>query len=300
MGPTASGKTALAMELVKNFPFEIISVDSAMIYRGMNIGSAKPSAAELEIAPHHLIDIIDPIDSYNVASFCKDAHSWCEDILHRGKMPLLVGGTMMYFNALQFGLSQIPESNPDVRAHLLGQSQKEGIESLYKKLVAVDPKLSARIQPQDKQRIIRALEVFQLTGLPLSHFQSLDKKNAHPKYSYTNLVLMPKNRNWLHERIEIRFQHMITEGLIAEVEGLLAKWPLTLNHPSMRSVGYKQVMLYLANTISKDELVYKGIVATRQVAKRQMTWLREWPNSIKIAPESDKLYQEVENLIRIR
>ena len=297
MGPTASGKTALALDLVQNYPFEIISVDSAMIYKGMDIGSAKPTLLELQQAPHHLIDIIEPVDAYNVATFCQDAWSLCEDILSRNKIPLLVGGTMMYFNALQFGLSNIPPSDPNVRERLLEEAVIQGIEVLYEQLQQIDPVFAAKIQPQDKQRIVRGLEVFHLTHLPLSHFQH--KKASNNPFSYVNWILMPNSRAWLHERIAARFYKMIQEGLIEEVQALLKHWPLTPNHPSMKCVGYRQVIEYLAEKYSKEELISKGIAATRQVAKRQMTWLRHWPEAMYYAAEQEDLYQAVEKQLQM-
>ncbi|WED42460.1 tRNA (adenosine(37)-N6)-dimethylallyltransferase MiaA [Legionella cardiaca] len=278
MGPTASGKTALACELLRVFPFEIISVDSAMVYREMNIGTAKPEPEELKNAPHHLIDILDPIESYSAAQFCEDAVELIEAIYERGKIPLLVGGTMMYFNALQQGLSALPQADEAIRAELLKQAEHHGWSFLHRQLEEIDPLSAGRIHPNDTQRIQRALEVFQLTGKPLSFFWSEQKGAA--KYDFINIILFPEQRNWLHERIALRFEQMLLKDFVAEVAELLQKWQLPPTCPSMRSVGYRQVINYLAGDYDYETLRHKGIVATRQLAKRQLTWLRNWPEGI--------------------
>lgn len=277
MGPTASGKTALACELLDIFPFEIISVDSAMIYREMNIGTAKPSPEELKKAPHHLIDILDPIESYSAAQFCEDTIALIEAIYERGKIPLLVGGTMMYFNALQQGLSTLPQADEKIRADLLHQANQHGWFYLHQQLETIDPISATRIHPNDTQRIQRALEVYQLTGKPLSLFW-LEEKGA-TKYHFVNLILFPEQRSWLHERIAQRFEHMLLQDFVGEVAQLLQKWQLPPTCPSMRSVGYRQVINYLAGDYDYETLRHKGIVATRQLAKRQLTWLRSWDNA---------------------
>ncbi|KTC85157.1 tRNA (adenosine(37)-N6)-dimethylallyltransferase MiaA [Legionella brunensis] len=278
MGPTASGKTALACELLKIFPFEIISVDSAMIYREMNIGTAKPSLEELEEAPHHLIDILDPIESYSAAEFCEDAVELIEAIYERGKLPLLVGGTMMYFNALQQGLSTLPQADEVIRASLLREAERHGWSYLHQQLEQIDPLSAERIHPNDTQRIQRALEVYQLTGKPLSFFWSEQKGCA--KYHFVNIILFPGQRSWLHERIALRFEQMLMKDFVGEVAQLLQKWQLPPTCPSMRSVGYRQVINYLAGDYDYETLQHKGIVATRQLAKRQLTWLRNWPEGL--------------------
>ncbi|CEK11728.1 tRNA (adenosine(37)-N6)-dimethylallyltransferase MiaA [Legionella hackeliae] len=278
MGPTASGKTALACELTKTFPFEIISVDSAMIYREMNIGTAKPSAEELQLTPHYLIDILDPIESYSAAQFCEDVVELIEEIFQKGKFPLLVGGTMMYFNALQKGLSVLPQADEAIRMELLQQAERHGWSYLHQQLEKVDPLSAKRIHPNDTQRIQRALEVYQLTGKPLSFFWS-EQKGA-VKYHFVNLILFPEHREWLHERIALRFEHMLNNDLVGEVAQLLQKWQLPPTCPSMRSVGYRQVINYLAGDYDFETLKHKGIVATRQLAKRQLTWLRSWSDGI--------------------
>ncbi|CDZ77887.1 tRNA dimethylallyltransferase [Legionella massiliensis] len=295
MGPTASGKTALACELVKSFPFEIISVDSAMIYKEMNIGTAKPSPEELASAPHHLIDIIDPPDSYSAAQFCEDAVALCEAIYRRHKLPLLVGGTMMYFNALQQGLSPLPQADDTLRAVLTQQAELYGWDYMHQQLTQVDPQSAARIHPNDTQRIQRALEVYNLTGKPLSSFWSEQKENQN--YQFVNLVLQPEDRAWLHARIADRFEQMLNLGLVYEVAELLQKWHLAPTCPAMRCVGYRQVINYLAGDYNYETLRLKGVAATRQLAKRQLTWLRGWPGAINFSCESPTTKSEIVALI---
>lgn len=276
MGPTASGKTALACELVTRLPCEIISVDSAMIYRGMDIGTAKPDMSTLAQAPHHLIDILDPTDSYSAAQFCNDASQLCESIISQGKIPLLVGGTMMYFHALQQGLSTLPEADMQVREQLLQQAQVHGWDVMHARLAEIDPVSAARIHPHDTQRIQRALEVHALTGQSLS--ACLHEAAIPSAFKFVNIMLLPSDRAFLHERIGQRFEQMLTDGLIAEVAGLLKQWNLTPEHPALRCVGYRQVHEYLQGTYDYDTLRAKGCAATRQLAKRQLTWLRHWPD----------------------
>ncbi|MBI2786262.1 MAG: tRNA (adenosine(37)-N6)-dimethylallyltransferase MiaA [Legionella longbeachae] len=283
MGPTASGKTALAVELLRYYPFEIISVDSAMIYREMNIGTAKPTEQELQIAPHYLIDIKDPIESYSAAQFCTDTLSLCDSIIKRGKIPLLVGGTMMYFNALQKGLSVLPEANPVLRQQLENEAAIQGWEFLHQKLMQVDPKAATRIHAHDTQRIQRALEVYYLTGKTLSALLE-EQKQSHDLF-FANFILFPEQRSWLHERIAQRFDHMLTEGFIEEVKQLQEKWPLSMNLPAMRCVGYRQVLEYLHGDYDYTIMRDKGIAATRQLAKRQLTWLRHWDDALYYDPQ---------------
>ena len=296
MGPTASGKTALACELVQHFPVEIISVDSAMIYRGMNIGTAKPDAETLRRAPHQLIDIIDPLDSYSAANFCEDVARLSERIIEQGKIPLLVGGTMMYFRSLQQGLSLLPQADGPIRAELLQQAQEHGWAYMHQELARIDPITAARIHPNDTQRIQRALEVYQLTKKPLSEFLSSNKDA--PAYSFVNVSLIPDDRAWLHQRIALRFEQMLAEGFINEVDDLLQKWPLTLEHPSMRSVGYRQVLHYLQGEYDYNTLRENGIAATRQVAKRQLTWLRQWPKMQFFSAENPTSTREIMAIMR--
>jgi len=275
LGPTASGKTALAVELVSHFPFEIISVDSAMIYRGMDIGTAKPSQAELAVAPHHLIDILDPSQSFSAAQFCEETMRLCSVIFNRGKIPLLVGGTMMYFKALQQGLSTLPEADVNLRTQLIEQATLLGWAAMHEKLMHIDPQSANKIHPNDTQRIQRALEVFYLTGKPVSIFLSEQKRES--PYTYNNFLLFPNDRRWLHARIAARFEIMLQQGFINEVEVLLQKWQLPLTSPAMRCVGYRQAYDYLAGINDYTSFCNKSIAATRQLAKRQLTWLRHWP-----------------------
>lgn len=278
MGPTASGKTALACELVNQYPFELISVDSAMIYRGMDIGTAKPSIQELQLAPHHLIDIKDPIESYSAAQFCTDASALCDSIISKGKIPLLVGGTMMYFNALQKGLSALPEANELIRKQLEDEASQFGWPRLYQKLTLIDPETAARIHAHDAQRIQRALEVYYVTGTTLSTLLA-EQKNT-PEYYFVNFALFPEQRSWLHERIAQRFEEMLNRGLVDEVKHLQEQWDLHMNLPAMRCVGYRQVLEYLQGEYDYPTMCDKGIAATRQLAKRQLTWLRHWDDAL--------------------
>jgi tRNA dimethylallyltransferase len=291
MGPTASGKTALACDLVNYFPFEIISVDSAMIYRDMNIGTAKPSAEELRTAPHHLIDIIDPIETYSAAQFCTDVLSLAEMIKQKGKIPLLVGGTMMYFNALQKGLSTLPEANLQLRQQLEKDAAQHGWEALHQRLAQVDSQAAARIHTNDTQRIQRALEVYQLTGVSLSEF--LEQHKEESKHCFINFALFPEQRAWLHERIAERFDVMLGQGFIDEVQYLQQKWDLNASLPSMRCVGYRQALEYLQGDYDRGTLREKSIAATRQLAKRQLTWLRHWENVQYYDPQNTAFRDEI-------
>lgn len=291
MGPTASGKTGLACELVHHFPFEIISVDSAMIYRDMDIGTAKPSNQELLLAPHHLIDIKDPTESYSAAQFCTDASSLCESIIKKGKIPLLVGGTMMYFNALQKGLSVLPEADESIRQRLEAEAAEYGWGFLHQKLAEIDPETAKRVHAHDAQRIQRALEVYHLTGITLSEF--LAKQKSGVNYRFINFVLFPEQRSWLHERIAQRFDQMLDDGLIKEVQKLLNKWQLSMSLPSMRCVGYRQVLEYLQGDYDASTLREKGIAATRQLAKRQLTWLRHWDDALLYDPQNKTFNEEI-------
>lgn len=296
MGPTASGKTALACELVQRFPLEIISVDSALIYRDMTIGTAKPSSEELQQAPHHLIDILDPPESYSAAQFCQDAIKSIEAIYQRGHWPLLVGGTMMYFNALQQGLSSLPEADEPLRQRLLIEAEHRGWDHMHQQLALVDEEAAARIHPHDTQRIQRALEVFHLTGKPLSHFLAGEKQQSD--YEFINLILFPERRAWLHERIATRFHLMLEAGLINEVQELLNKWSLPKSCPAMRTVGYRQAIDYLDGVYDYPTMIEKGIAATRQLAKRQLTWLRRWPHASYFDPESNDLTDALASIIQ--
>ena len=297
MGPTASGKTALACELVERFPCEIISVDSALIYRGMNIGTAKPDAQTLARAPHHLVDILDPPESYSAAQFCEDTRRLCDAILAKGKIPLLAGGTMMYFRALQQGMSILPESDAGIRMMLAEEESANGLASMHARLMQCDPESAARIHANDTQRIYRALEVYALTGKSMSACLSGGTKPA--AYRFVNALLMPKDRAWLHARIALRFTEMLDAGLLDEVAGLLKQWPqLTREHPAMRCVGYRQAFEYLQGEYDEATLCEKGIAATRQLAKRQLTWLRHWPDVTCFEAENPAIVAEIRAVMR--
>ena len=298
MGPTASGKTQLAVELVQQFPCEIISVDSAMVYRGMDIGTAKPGLDILKIAPHRLIDIRDPADPYSAAQFRDDALCEIADITAQQKIPLLVGGTMLYFRALQMGLADMPSADIAIREKLFLEGTISGWPVLHERLVKVDPVAAARIHPHDSQRIQRALEVYELTGKNLTTWQ---QTQADPLAGFTihSLAVAPDDRSVLHERIARRFAHMLGEGFVAEVEKLFARGDLNLQTPAMRSVGYRQVWEYLQGDLTFDEMREKGIIATRQLAKRQLTWLRSWPNVTWFNSESERFISEVSQYLSL-
>lgn len=278
MGPTAAGKTDLALELARHLPCDLISVDSALVYRGMDIGTAKPDRQTLEVFPHRLIDIRDPLDSYSAADFRTDALQAMAEITARGRIPLLVGGTMLYFKALEEGLADMPAADPGVRAELEALAAEAGLQVLHEQLAAVDPQSAQRIHPNDPQRLIRALEVYRVSGLTMTQHRELQQSNATAGLPYTiaRLAIAPLQRQMLHERIALRFRHMLEQGFIAEVEGLHGRGDLHAGLPSMRSVGYRQVWEYLEGDLSRDELESRGIIATRQLAKRQFTWLRSW------------------------
>lgn len=283
MGPTASGKTAAALAIARAIPSEIISVDSALVYRGMDIGTAKPSADELAAVPHHLIDIIDPLDAYSVAQFRTDTLRLVAEIGARGKLPLLVGGTMMYFKGLNEGLDDLPTADAAVRAQLEDDAARLGWPALHARLRAVDPITADRLAPNDAQRINRALEIYQLSGKPMSSLLSGRGKLDLP-FDLLPLALEPSERAVLHARIASRFDQMLgrrdDSGLVAEVAALRARGDLQPNLPSMRCVGYRQAWDYLDGTIDRAALRETGIIATRQLAKRQLTWLRAMPERI--------------------
>lgn len=283
MGPTASGKTDLAIKLVQQFPLEIISVDSALVYRGMDIGTAKPDAEILRKVPHHLINIADPAEPYSAGRFRIDALCEIEDIIARGKTPLLVGGTMLYFRVLQQGLATLPRADQVLREELRLRGEQEGWPTLHAELAKIDSAAAQRINPQDSQRIQRALEVYQLAGKSISELQQSDTSPlAH--YHVLNIALMPSDRALLHARIAQRFDMMLAAGFEEEVRGLFARADLHIGLPSIRSVGYKQMWQHLAGEITHDEMREQAIVATRQLAKRQITWLRSWPNVVTLPP----------------
>ena len=274
IGPTASGKTKLAIELIQKFPIEIISVDSAQIYQDMNIGVAKPSEDMLLLAPHHLINIIKPNETYSVAQFVQDALKQIDEILLRGHIPFLVGGTMMYFNALEKGVHQMPATNYEIRKKVAFEAKTFGWASLHKKLKEIDPETAKKLNVNDTQRISRALEVFYSSGKTLSSFHQPDISNKL-SFDIHKIGLIPNDRKALHERIEKRVNEMIASGLFKEVKTLLKKYPQLGTHlPSMRSVGYRQTLEYIHGNITENECMNKIVYATRQLAKRQMTWMR--------------------------
>ena len=297
LGPTASGKTALAFHLVDKYNCEIISVDSAQVYKGMNIGTAKPSPAELAAYPHHLIDIRDPADVYSAGSFAKDAKQLMQQISAKGKVPLLVGGTSLYFNRLLAAPTNLPPANPAIRQQLEDAIASQGLASLHQQLAEEDPASAAKIHPNDAQRILRALEVKQLTGKPLSQLWQEQETLDFP-YRLLQLGLLPENRAWLHQRIESRFLAMLKEGLIEEVAALKARPDLHRNLASIKATGYAQTWDYLAGNFGQGkqglaELEARGVAATRQLAKRQITWLRSWPNLIALAAELKQPNQQL-------
>ena len=277
MGPTASGKTALALELVKRYPCEIISVDSALIYRDMDIGTAKPDAEMQALAPHRLIDLIDPAESYSAATFRADALREMADITAAGKVPLLVGGTMMYFKFLRDGSADLPQADDAIREQLLQEGQAHGWPAMHARLAEIDPEAAARLKPMDSQRIQRAMEVYLVSGKTLSEHWAEQETQPLP-YHVVNLAVCPTERSRLHERIAQRFRIMIEQGFVPEMERLYDRGDLSIDMPSMRCVGYRQGWEYLEGKYSYDEMIERGIIATRQLAKRQITWLRSWPD----------------------
>ncbi|WP_290521864.1 tRNA (adenosine(37)-N6)-dimethylallyltransferase MiaA [Aggregatibacter sp. oral taxon 458] len=279
MGPTASGKTDLAIQLRQQLPVEVISVDSALIYRGMDIGTAKPSKAELALAPHRLINICDPAESYSAANFRTDALREMQEISAQGKIPLLVGGTMLYYKALLEGLSPLPSADEKVRSEIEAKAALVGWGGLHQELSKIDPISAQRINPNDSQRINRALEVFYLTGKTLTELTA--QKGETLPYDILQFAIAPEQREVLHLRIEQRFHKMIELGFQQEVEKLYRRPDLNENLPSIRCVGYRQMWEYLRGDYDHDEMVFRGICATRQLAKRQITWLRGWTSPIQ-------------------
>lgn len=291
MGPTASGKTDLAIHLVERLPLDIISVDSVMVYRGMDIGSAKPDPETLARVPHRLIDIRDPADAYSAAQFRDDALREMAAITAAGRIPLLVGGTMLYFRALLTGLSLLPSADAEIRARLEAEAEVEGWDSLHRRLAEVDAVAAARIHPHDPQRIQRALEVYELTGIPLSQLQQQESVDQPLPYRIVKLAVAPSDRAVLHQRIATRFEQMLDQGLIEEVEGLRQRGDLHLDLPALRAVGYRQVWEFLIGDIDYTEMKERGIIATRQLAKRQFTWLRA-ERALTILESLDKRLQD--------
>jgi tRNA dimethylallyltransferase len=276
MGPTAAGKTDLAIALHERLGMEIISVDSALVYRGMDIGTAKPSLEEQARAPHRLLDIRDPAQSYSAADFVRDAQMAMADIVAAGKTPLLVGGTMLYFKALLEGLSPMPESDPQVRAEIEARALRYGWPQLHAELATIDPETADRLHPNHSQRIGRALEVYQISGQTMTALQAVAGTGLAEQYDWRHIAVAPRQRQILHDRIAVRFDKMLNMGFIEEVQGLLQRGDLHQDLPSMRAVGYRQVWQYLQGLNSYEEMRVAGVAATRQLAKRQLTWLRSW------------------------
>lgn len=288
MGPTASGKTAAALRLAERMPIEIISVDSALVYRDMDIGTAKPSPAERSACPHHLIDILTPEESYSAARFCADASRLIGEIAARGKLPMLAGGTMLYFKALIEGLSDLPQADASLRADIEASARRHGWPALHAELRQLDPAAAARLEPNDAQRIQRALEIVRLTGRPLA--ESYARREEMPAAAeYLPLALQPSGRHVLHERIALRFDQMLAQGLEDEVRRLRRDYALDIEMSSMRCVGYRQMWEYLDGQRSRGDMRDKGIAATRQLAKRQITWLRQFARNWPAYREFDSL-----------
>ena len=300
MGPTASGKTNAAISLLQDYPIELISVDSALVYKGMDIGTAKPDAETLKRAPHHLIDLIPPNEAYSAANFRTDALALMSDITARGKVPLLVGGTMLYFKALESGLGNLPEANQAIRDKLDLEAEVVGWPAMHQKLASIDSETAARLMPNDMQRIQRALEVYKVSGETMTALYAKQTSEPLP-YHVLKLALVPSDRKVLHQRIALRFEKMLADGFINEVKNILIQYPsLTADSTSMRCVGYRQALMYLNGEYDDVELQDRGIFATRQLAKRQLTWLRgmddvqtvDCINEIKIKDLTNQLVKE--------
>lgn len=295
MGPTASGKTELAIRLRRRFPIELISVDSALIYKGMDIGTAKPSAEEQELAPHRLIDILDPAESYSAADFRRDALALMEEITAQGKIPMLVGGTMLYYKALLEGLSPLPAADPAIRAEIESEAKTKGWHALHDELKQIDPVSAERIHPNDPQRLSRAIEVYRISGKSLTE---LTQQKGEPiPYNVKQFAIAPKERSELHRRIELRYESMVEAGFVEEVKALYQRDDLHADLPSIRCVGYRQMWGYLDGEYSLDEAIFKGVCATRQLAKRQITWLRSWKDLVWL--DSQNIDQGVETIANV-
>ena len=296
MGPTASGKTDLAVELVRRFHCDIISVDSAMIYRGMDIGTAKPGPEVLRLAPHRLINILDPAETYSAAQFCRDARGEIAAVRTAGRIPLLVGGTMLYFRALQQGLSLLPAADPVVRARLEAEAQTRGWAALHDTLGEVDPAAAARIHPNDPQRIQRALEVYELSGRPMSDL--LGQGEEPWQGPLIKLALIPVDRERLRQRISARFRAMLEQGLVDEVQSLRTRGDLDRDRPAIRCVGYRQVWEYLDGVLPYEAMIHKAVIATGQLAKRQITWLKKEKEARWFDVSDEKLYSRAITYIK--
>ncbi len=297
MGPTGAGKTDAAIEIATRLPVEIVSVDSAMVYRGLDIGSAKPSAEVLAQATHHLIDICDPIERYSAGEFLRDVVPLMAEIRGRGRLPLLVGGTMLYFRALQAGLATLPSADAELRTQIAARAVEFGWAQLHAELARVDPEAASRIAPQDAQRIQRALEVFRLTGMPLSQLQRQHLKTAQPQ-DYLRLVLAPPEKSALDRRLAARFDAMLDAGLFDEVQRLHARGDLNADLPALRSVGYRQLWMHLQGQCDLTAARDLAVIATRQLAKRQYTWLRSEPGALWVSPMESRSTDKLCEVIR--
>ncbi len=297
MGPTASGKTPLAVALHEALPVDIISVDSAMVYRGLDIGTAKPSPAVQAAAPHRLIDICDPAEAYSAGRFCSDARAAIRDSQAQGRIPLLVGGTGLYFRTLEQGIAALPEADPDLRSSLEKEAESVGWQQMHARLKEIDPESASRIHPNDPQRIQRALEVYHLTGRPMADVLAAGRAGSLAR-PLIKIVIAPEQRSSLHERIRLRFLQMLEDELVEEVRGLYARPDLHAGLPAMRLVGYRQVWQYLAGELSHKDMINKAITATRQLAKRQLTWLRSEQATRWFNSESPAVARDVLNFLR--
>lgn len=295
VGPTASGKTACALDLAKKLPIEIISVDSALVYKGMDIGTAKPTAEELASVPHHLIDIITPLESYSAAQFAEDCTRLVREIRSRGRLPLIAGGTMLYAKAIRDGLSEVPTTTAEVRDRVTKELEEKGLAALYERLKTIDPLTAERLKPGDTQRISRAIEVYEMSGRPISSFYTDQKP---PDLKLRSFALLPPDRAELHRRIAQRFDQMLEAGFIDEVKRLRETPGLTTNYASMRCVGYRQAWEYLDGKKTFDEFRESGIAATRQLAKRQMTWMRSMKDTELLDPTDPKSFEVLERAAR--
>ncbi len=294
IGPTASGKTGLAMKLMAHFPIELISVDSALIYKDMDIGTAKPSPKELEQAPHRLISFLDPSESYSAADFRRDALREMKEITQQGKIPVLVGGTMLYYRALENGLAILPEANEEVRQALNQQAEKHGWDYLHQRLLELDPVAGKRIHPNDKQRVQRALEVYELSGKPLTTLQQEAQMDALP-YRLLKIALIPE-RAWVRDLAEKRFDQMLKQGFLDEVKALYKRGDLHADLPSIRCVGYRQAWQFLEGKLDENEMKERAVIATRQLAKRQMTWMRSEPNITRFDAKNYQLEEVIKKV----
>lgn len=299
MGPTASGKTDLAIALRGHLPVELINVDSAQVYTGMDIGTAKPDRQALDLAPHRLISFRDPAQAYSAADFAADAKREMEDIVSAGRIPLLVGGTMLYFKVLLEGLSDLPEADQGIRDAIQQRADRDGWPSVHRELQRVDAVTAESLHPNHSQRIQRALEVYQLTGRPLSELQASTGGGIQEHYDIRQFALIPNNRQLLHKRIESRFYSMMDQGFEAEVEKLYRRGDLQASLPAIRSVGYRQLWDYFEGNCDLSEAIERGIVATRQLSKRQQTWLRNWSNCEQIVVDNDSGYLSTDDLCKL-